>query len=468
MTQSEAINILKDFEIFKDLPIEQIEWYVKEATILHLEDGEYLFKPNEPLDFTHIMIAGEVKIRFSQNGQQRELYVLNSGDLTGNLPYSRATVGRAEGIVSKKATILSFPKTKFPEMIREHHELTTRFVHEMTTRVREFTQMQTQNEKMMALGKLSAGLAHELNNPAAAIVRSSTSLMQHLQLQPESFKRVIAIGMSNEQVDAVNNRLFAHLNNPNRASTKLSLMERAACEDELVDWLEEHNIDNAYEIAENFVEFGFTDDDFDFFVETIPEKDLSPVLGWINNNLITDKMVSDIQEASKRISDLVASVKNFTHMDKAADKQLSNIHDGIRNTMTMLNHKFKKNNIQLIEDFQKDLPEAKVYISELNQVWTNLIDNAIDALESTSNPTLTIHTRKDGDFLKVSLTDNGPGIPAEVKNKIFDPFFTTKEMGKGTGLGLDVVNRIVKQHNGKVTVISEPGRTEFEVCIPFN
>jgi len=464
---ADTISTLQKFETFKDLPTEQLEWFINESTIRSYDEGEYLFKPDEAMDYTHVILSGTVKVLFTQGKQQRELYKMETGDIGGTLPYSRATVARAHGLVSKNAVILSFPKTKFHDLICNCHELTTRFVHEMTSRVREMVQLQTQNEKMMALGKLSAGLAHELNNPAAAIVRSSSSLQAHLQMEPEIFKKIMAIKMTPEQVDLVSQRLFKRLQSHDRPGLHMTLMERSACEDELVDWFDDHNVDNAGEIAENLVEFGFDEGDFDFFSGVIPSEHLSAVLGWINNNITTEKMVSDIREASNRISDLVSSVKNFTHMDRAGDKQPTNLHDGIRSTLTMLNHKLKKNNIGMEENFQSDLPKVDALISELNQVWTNIIDNAIDALENTPNPTLKISSRQDGDFIKIDFTDNGPGIPDEIKNKIFDPFFTTKEIGKGTGLGLDMVYNIVRQHNGKVTVTSVPGSTNFEVCLPI-
>lgn len=468
MTSKPSIQEISAFEIFKDIPENQLQWFIDTSELIHLNDGDHLFDPEDPMDKTHVILSGNVRVLFVQNNQQREIYVLEPGEITGTLPYSRATVARATGISRGTSRVLSLHKDHFNTLICSHHELTTRFVHEMTSRVREFTQLQTQNEKMMALGKLSAGLAHELNNPASAIVRSSSSLKQHLQLLPETFKAVISIRMSDEQVDAVNKRMFERISDPNRASVKLSMMERSACEDDLVDWMEDHGIENALEMAENFVEFGFDEDDFEFFKEYIPELYLNPVLNWINNNLITEKMVTDIQEASKRIASLVSSVKNFTHMDRANDKHLNNVHDGIRNTITMLNHKLKKSGVELIENFESDLPEAMIFVSELNQVWTNLIDNALDVLESTENPKLEIRTLSENGFIKVHIIDNGPGIPEEIKSRIFDPFFTTKELGKGTGLGLDVVNRIVQQHNGRVSVDSKPGRTDFEVCFPIN
>ncbi len=203
------------------------------------------------------------------------------------------------------------------------------------------------------------------------------------------------------------------------------------------------------------------------FREHIPVKSMSPVFNWINTNLVTERMVTDIQESSVRISELVKSVKNFTHMDQGKGKEATDIHSGIRNTLTMLQYKFKKGNIELIEAFDEKIPKIIALVGELNQVWTNIIDNALDAMQPAGKGQLTIRTEKDHAYVKVSITDNGPGIPEDIQSQIFDPFFTTKDIGKGTGLGLDVVNRIVRQHQGIVQVNSVPGRTTFVVCFPI-
>ncbi|MGB0178314.1 MAG: sensor histidine kinase, partial [Owenweeksia sp.] len=194
----------------------------------------------------------------------------------------------------------------------------------------------------------------------------------------------------------------------------------------------------------------------------------APVMKWVNDNLTTERMVREIEDASTRIASLVSSVKNFTHMDRTPDKIKADIHEGIENTLVMLNHKLKKNSIRIERDFQPDLPQPKILVSELNQVWTNLIDNAIDAMEQSENAVLTLETRLDREFVRVIVRDNGSGIPDDIKNNIFDPFFTTKEIGKGTGLGLEVVKNIVNKHNGTIKVESRPGNTEFEVCIPLD
>jgi signal transduction histidine kinase len=285
-------------------------------------------------------------------------------------------------------------------------------------------------------------------------------------MEPKSFKKVISIQMTGEQIDAVNNELFRLLeikDNP-----ELSLKERTKREEELTDWLDERNIENSDDLAENFVDFGFVVDNLEAFCSHIPTNSCSPVFNWIGNLLTTEKMVQNIQESSHRIASLVNSVKIFTHMDRGTDKQYADIHIGIKNTLMMLIYKIKKGNITMVKEFDQTLPPVNALIGELNQVWTNLIDNALDAMEPNGKGTLTIKTKKDREFVRVSITDDGPGIPDEIKSRIFDPFFTTKEMGKGTGMGLEVVHRIVHQHNGSITVKSAPGKTEFIVCFPID
>lgn len=457
--------VLQTLEPLKAVPTDQLQWFLDHSREHLLSEGGFLFRAGEPISGTHIILEGQVRMYFEQNAGTREIGFIDAGDIAGYLPFSRALIASAMGQVTKEARVLTFPVEKMPLLIQTHFELTQALVHVMTTRVRTFTTQQQQNEKMMALGKLSAGLAHELNNPAAAIVRGSISLRQHLQLLPETFKQVIAIKMTDAQVDQVNHRLFDVLSGKEKPT--LRLLERTAQEDALNDWLTDHGVDTTTDLAENLVEFGFGTADLEVFAGIIPAAHLQPVLQWINNNLVTEKMVNDIQEASQRIASLVTAVKNFTHMDRGGDKAYVDIHTGIRNTLAMLAYRVRNGHVQVVEDFDTTLPPVHAYVGEFNQVWTNLIDNALDAMEPAKKGVLTIRTQRSGRFVKTTVTDDGPGIPDEVQSRIFDPFFTTKEIGKGTGLGLDVVQRIVRQHNGTVTVQSVPGRTSFVVCFPI-
>ena len=272
--------------------------------------------------------------------------------------------------------------------------------------------------------------------------------------------------MTAEQVDAVNTELFRLLAINERQ--ELTLKEKTRREEETIDWLEEHSVENSYDMAENFVEFGFAVTDLETFCNHIPAAYCSPVFNWINNLLTTERMVQDIQESSRRIAELVNSVKVFTHMDRGFDKQRTDIRIGIKNTIMLLKHRLKKGNVELVKDFDETLPEVNAIVGELNQVWTNLIDNALDAMEPNGRGTLTIRTHRDRHFAQVIIADDGPGIPKDVQTRIFDPFFTTKEVGKGTGMGLEVVQRIVRQHNGSIKVNSQPGKTEFLICFPID
>lgn len=457
---------LQSVEAFKDVPVEQLQWLAENSEPKTLYPGDFMFKTGEPLNATYILISGKLRLYYLQNNDPVEITVMEAGTISGYLPFSRGLTATIYSEAMVETQLMCFPIEKIDAMIHTQFELTQALVHVMTNRVREYTTMMRQNEKMMALGKLSAGLAHELNNPAAAIVRGASSLRKHLQLMPDTFQEIMAIQMTPEDVAFVKDKMFAILKATDRP--KLTMMERGEKEDEMVDWLDDHHVANGVEIAENFVEFGFTIDILEEFRSHMSPDSLSAVLNWIDKNLVTERMVLDIEEASARIVKLVGSVKTFTHMDQSHDKRLTDIHEGIRNTLNIMEYKIRKGHVQLIENYDTALPPVNIMIGEMNQVWTNLIDNAVDAMQGRENSTLEIKTEKDGTCVKVSIIDNGPGIPENIQSRIFDPFFTTKEIGKGTGLGLDITCQIIKQHHGNIKVNSAPGKTQFAVLIPIH
>ncbi|SFE34435.1 Cyclic nucleotide-binding domain-containing protein [Chitinophaga sp. CF118] len=467
MNKKVTVEWLQSIEAIKDVPADQLQWLIDQSEQVTIPAGGFLFKAGGPMENTNFIISGKVRIcRIMNNKEAQEVARFEEKSIIGYLPFSRGLVSANDCEAIVDTEVMNFPLGRMNNLIKSHFELTQALVHIMTNRVRDFAAYIQQNEKMVALGKLSAGLAHELNNPAAAVVRGAVSLKKHLQLLPETFKDIISIRMSPEDVDIVNDRMFAVLNRNEHPT--LSLMQRSDKEDELTEWLDDHNINNSIELAENFVEFGFGIADLEAFKEHIPTPFLPPIFNWINKNLVTERMVSDIEDASSRIAHLVNSIKTFTHMDQGLEKQLTDIHSGIQNTLTILQYKLRKNNIELIQHFDTNLPAITAHVGQLNQVWTNLLDNALDAMEVNQKGILEIRTEIDGDCIQITITDNGPGIPADVKSKIFDPFFTTKEVGKGTGLGLDIVNQIVRRHRGTIRVNSVPGHTEFIVHLPIN
>lgn len=447
---------------FVNVPELQLQWLIDQGETIEIEEGELLFNIGAPVNTTYIILDGRMRICIMQSGVQKELRTLDPGLVTGYLPYSRATVTPAFCEALRKTWIFKCPAEKIKAGIPHNFELIEALVHMMVSRVREFTSIQQQNEKMFSLGKLAAGLAHELNNPAAAIARAAALLQNQVQQLPHLFKEVSGLHIKTEKVERIESLILDKISNE---PATLSLLQKAGLEDDITDWLDDNNIENTD--TEGLTERGFTVEDLDTIKGCSSPEELPVVLEWISNYLVSNKMADDIRISSERISDLVGAVKNFTFMDKDADRQMVDIHSGLRNTLTMLNHKLKKANINVNDEYDDTTPQIRAMPGELNQVWTNIIDNAIDAMTVNGKGQLTITSKHDSKFVKVFIKDDGPGIPEAIKDKIFVPFFTTKEMGKGSGLGLDVVSRIMMQHNGAVKVQSAPGATEFEICFPI-
>jgi signal transduction histidine kinase len=456
-----TLQDLKNVPTLSDLPDEVLQWLVDKCTFKLLQPGDYLFDKNDPIEKMNILLDGRIDIYFDQNGKKQPMIVQHGGSITGLLPFSRLKTAAGYGVAVEKTRVLELHKDHFKEIETVSYELMQRLVGLMTTRVRDFTTQQQQNEKLVSLGKLSAGLAHELNNPAAAMVRSSAELKKRLHNEPEKFKRITLLQLEPSQVDRVTELLASKTKSDKRK--KLSLSERSSQEDEIADWLEDQGIPDGYQYAETLVEADFDTEDLEKIHEWVASA-LPTVLEWLDNALNTERLISEIEAAALRISTLVQSVKSYSHMDRGIDKEMTDLPEGIRSTLTMLGHKLKEKQIKVTLDFPDDLAQVCAFGGQLNQVWTNLIDNAIDAMENGGE--LIIKGHNDREFVVIQIIDNGSGIPQEALSKIFDPFYTTKPIGKGTGLGLDIVHKIMKAHNADIKVQSQPGQTEFKLCFP--
>jgi signal transduction histidine kinase len=314
---------------------------------------------------------------------------------------------------------------------------------------------------MAALGKLSAGLAHELNNPAAAARRAAQSLREAL---PELHAETIALNsyqFSDEQTKALTtlqHSLIARVSQP----PTLSPLDRSDREEAIGSWLEENGVSEGWEIAPVLVEAGFTVDELSELSDQVGAEAAPEVIAWLGHILNATELLDAVEQSTKRISDLVVAIKEYTYMDRAHVTEDLDVQRGLETTLRVLNHKLKHLNV--VRDYDPTLPHITGNGSDLNQVWTNLIDNASDAMKGEG--TLQVITRNENEFVMVEITDSGSGIPADVLPHIFEPFFTTKDVGAGTGLGLDNCYRIIKQHHGTIEVQSQPGKTRFIVRIP--
>lgn len=455
------IQSFKQSETLSHLEEEELQYLVDHGEVRSYAKGDYLFKAGEKADEFLFILTGKFRIFLTQNGKTREVALLTPHEITGVLPYSRMTHAQGSAVCLEAAEVFAMHRDHFRAIIVHHEPLAAALVHHMATRIRTFTKLRMQDEKLISLGKLSAGLAHELNNPASAMVRSSEALSKHLKLLPDGFKRVMKSKLDPEVVDRVNDWLFELIE---KDRPRLSLSERNAREDEVIDFLEENDFEDPYELSEDIVDFGLTVEQLERLKEESGE-DFETVLIWVVNNLNTERMVQEINTSAKRISELITSIKKYSHMDRDADRQAVDISEGLKSTLTMLRHKAKQASVEIEENYHETIPMISALPGELNQVWTNLIDNAIDAMEE-SGGLLTVTTLWEEPYVVVTITDTGTGIPEEIQAQIFDPFFTTKQVGKGTGLGLDIVNKIIARHKGRIELQSKPGNTEFRISLP--
>ncbi|MEM1043865.1 MAG: ATP-binding protein [Bacteroidota bacterium] len=456
------VDEIRQVAEFEGLSEAVYDWLAEHATYYEVPVGERVFRSGQEADSMVIVLGGAIQLVLDVGGQPILYDTFEAGRVVGVLPYSRMTHYTGSGLVVEPVRMVVVQKADFPAMLETSEELGRRLVALMSDRVREATRSQQQREKMMALGKLSAGLAHELNNPAAAIRRSAAELGERVAQLPELVARMTQHAVTAEQV-----RQASDIRATAKPAPDLSTVERGEQEDDLADRLEALGVDDGWRLAEVLVDAGFTAGCLDDIAGGIPDVAVPDVLRWIEGGLAADRLLAEIESAASRISGLVGSVKSYSHMDQAPACEATDVPTGIDSTVTMLGHKIKKQGVRFVRTIPSDLPRIPAYAGALNQVWTNLLDNALDA--AGEGGTIEVAAEVAGEYLCVSVIDDGAGVPEDIQSRIFEPFFTTKGVGEGTGLGLDVVQRIVvKQHRGTLDLESEPGRTVFTVCLPLD
>ena len=461
------IEDLKKVLVLNDLPEEHIKWIAERVEYRELQDGELSTKKDDPADVMWLIPEGRLDFYMDINGRQVFYYAFQndsfSGGAGGLLPYSRMEKSPGYAYAVGKTKKYTLHKKYFRELEQLNPALVQRLIGYMTERARAFATTKLQHEKVSALGKLAAGIAHEMNNPASAINRISTELSKRLKQNYSLTENLLSHKISTDHIRKV---LLMVEKKEQAEKEKLSPLQKMEREDEVNNWLEHEGITGNDVAGEIFVEHRITSSDLETIRNGVSNEAFIQVLHWIENLLISQRIIKDLEEASARISNLVGAIKSHVHMDQTNELQPTDIHRDIENTLTLMGYKLRGKNIKVKKSFDENINEVPAFVGELNQVWTNIIDNAIDALPQ--NGEITIETSSDDKNVYVKIIDNGPGIPQEIINRIFDPFFTTKKVGEGTGIGLDLVKRIIDHHNGEVKVDSKPGRTEFIICIPKN
>jgi signal transduction histidine kinase len=453
------VDDLNKIEVFADLPRQQLDWLAEHLQVFQFQPGEIMGREGEPLDNLTVIFEGE--IRFQRGSGADEIIFRGfAGQVTGLLPYSRLThyAGTIRAVLPTRVAQLH--RSLFPEMLQRMPLLGQRLVSIMADRIRETTRIETQRDKLVALGKLSAGLAHELNNPAAAAQRAAASLREALESVREASIRLARHALSIEQREMITRfeREAKHA-----SSVSADPLALSDSEERITAWLELRHMPEAWKIAPVIADAGIEISNLEKLADQVGNEVLSDALSRIASLITISRLIEEIEISTKRITHLVQAVKEYSYMDQAAMKEVD-LRQGLENTLTILNHKCK-GGITVVREYDESLPRICAFGGELNQIWTNLMANAIEAMHG--NGELRVRTAKDLDRVLVEIGDNGPGISPELLPHIFEPFFTTKGVGEGTGLGLDTVGRIVRNHHGEIRVTSHPGDTRFQVFLPL-
>jgi signal transduction histidine kinase len=450
MTDTDLADQLARHRTIGGVPRAELEWLVEHGTIRHLAAGDIVTRKGEKVIGLFVVLSGYLG-----------LFVDRGAGVTGLLPYSRLVNVPGDSMAIEASTMLVVSPEHLPALTRECPELTAIFVHTMVDRARTFTSNALHDEKMASLGKLSAGLAHELNNPASAIERSAALLEGRLDDADRAARALGTARLTGEQlaaVEAVSASCVA-----TRAQGVRSPIEEAEREGAIADWLADHGIDSA--IAETLSDTAVTFEGLDHLAKSVDGPALDAALRSAAAGCSVRSLASEIREAAARISGLVTAIKGFTHMDQATVAEPVDLAQSLGNTVAVLKTKARAKSVAVVVDVEASLPRVRGFAGELNQIWLNLIDNALDAMPGAGR--VEVLARRERERVAVRIVDDGSGIPEEIRAKIFEPFFTTKPMGQGTGLGLDIVRRLVIHNDGQITVESRPGRTEFLVTLPL-
>ena len=457
------LDELRRVPLFAGLAEEDLERLYQMAETVSIPAGQLVLQEGEPGDALYVVLDGELEITKRQGGQDILLAVSRAGEFLGEMSLLEQTPRSASVRTLRESRLLVISQAAFQTLLSCSPSAPLTILHTLTSRLRNNESVLMQNEKMAALGTLAAGLAHELNNPAAAIRRSAAQLRDALT--------------EREHLAA---ELSTLTNDPDRAKIVSTLQEETAKrtttpmpsdplalsdqEDELQEWLEHHSVEQAWELAPVLVSFGWDRDELERLTEHFSTIQLPVVVRWLAASSSVYGLLEELAKSAEAISEIVKAVKTYSYLDQAPVQEVD-IEESLENTLVILRPKIKAG-ISITRDYADDVPRIEAYGSELNQVWTNIIDNAIDAMRGQGELVLRTYT-KDDDVIVVEITDNGPGIPPEIQPRIFEPFFTTKAPGVGTGLGMHIAyNIVVHKHNGQIQIASKPGETQFRVTLP--
>jgi signal transduction histidine kinase len=445
--------------VFAGLPDDQLSWFIAHSEELLLKAGDTYFRQGDPADAMFVILEGQLQIRGELGGETVVLPIV-AGDVTGVLPFSRMKQFTVGARAVTDARVLKFPSSLFPELVQKMPELVQRLVGLMADRIRETTRREQQRDRLASLGKLSAGLAHELNNPASAAKRATSQLRDILKRIRDASHELGRRDLTASQKAEIEKMEASFVQSNEVPPDPLAVSD---LEDQIDSLLRSHGQNDLWQLAAELARKNIKPEALESLFASLDPGTARAALVRIAASVEIAALLDEIESSTARISDLVGAIKEYTYMDQSPVQNVD-IVKSLETTLTILNHKLKRG-ITVQRDYQKIPLLVNSFGSELNQVWTNIIDNAIGAMGGTG--VLRVRASRDDDCVVVEIGDNGPGIPPDIQPHIFEPFFTTKAVGEGTGLGLDTVQRIVKKHRGTIQVDSKPGDTRFQVWLPL-
>ena len=457
-------EFLKKAPLFADLPDADLEHLCQEAREVRLSVGEELFAEGSPGDRAYVIEEGQLEVVKVSSGREVLLNVLKPGEVVGEMALLEDKPRMASVRARTAGVLLAIDKEELDHLLNTSLSAARAMFYTILARLRTTESVLRQSEKMAQLGTLTAGVAHELNNPAAAVKRGADQLqaaMTQLGEAQAQLGRLVLTETQEKELRSVTQRAEEKAARP----PELDALARSDREEELETWLEERDVADAWELAPGLVNLGYDTAGLEALAEDFAPDQLPGVISWLNATYTAHTLLAEIGQGAGRISEIVKALKSYSYLDQAP-VQAVDVHEGLDNTLLILRNKLRSG-ISVRREYAPDLPKIQAYGSELNQVWTNIIDNAADALGEQG--AITIRTRLDSQWVVVKIGDDGPGMPPEVQSRIFDPFFTTKPPGQGTGLGLDIsYNIVVHKHRGDIKVTSQSGETCFAVWLPVN
>ena len=464
---------LRRLELLAELSEERLEWLAAHGERRFLAAGEALYE-NEPIRRFTVLLDGEIESRVELGGDEFAVHVHRPVTFLGAVSLLTGQGPRGSGHASLASEVVTFDAETFEQLVRLEPEIARRLTGVIGPVYQRVERLRREREKLAALGGMAAGLAHEINNPAAAVASAGADLRGTLALLSAALPRLAAAGVEPsdlERLVALNEDVLARAARPatidplGRSDTeRVDPLERADREDGLAAWLAAHDVPRARATAEALVDGGLGTDWAEEVASTLPARLVPATMAWLAAGVGATALLDQVQEGTRRISRLVGALREHTFMDQAPEQEVD-LHRGLESTLTLVSHRLKEGDVRVVRDYDQRLPRVMARGADLNQVWLNLVDNALDALDGAG--TLTLHTAEAGPRAVVEVRDDGPGIPADIQSRVWEPFFTTKDVGQGAGLGLEMAWRvIVERHGGELSLVSRPGDTRVRAVLP--